>query len=146
VQQVGDLAGVRANHQHEDERGDHEAGAGEPQRRERVAVELLARQQRAEHGRAEDRAEDRAEEDERDAVRPALGRVHVARGGTRQQRGSARRADAEEAQQHERREVGGAADRGEHPAERTHREARREHRHAADAVHRPAGPGRDERA
>ena len=53
---------------------------------------VVARRQRAEHGRPEDRPEDGAEQHQRDAVRPALGRVHVARRGPREQRRAARRA------------------------------------------------------
>ena len=71
---------------------DHEPARGHPQRAERVAVEVAAGEQRAEHGRTEDRAEDRAEEHERDAAGAALGRVHVARRRPRQQRRRARRA------------------------------------------------------
>ena len=60
--------------------------AGQPQRRERVAVQLLAVQQRAEHRRPENRAEDGAEQHQRDAVGAPLRRVHVARRRARQER------------------------------------------------------------
>ena len=73
---------------------------GEPQRRERVAVELAAGEQRAEDAGPEDRAEDRAEQHERDPAGAALGRVHVAGRGAREQRGRVRGADEHEPAEH----------------------------------------------
>ena len=72
---------------------------------ERIAVELAAGEQRAEDAGAEDRAEDRAEQHERDPARAALGRVHVAGGGAREQRRRVRHADEHEPAEHGGRRV-----------------------------------------
>ena len=96
----------------EHEADEHEAEAAS-QERERVAVEIAAREQRAEDGRPEDRAEDRSEEDERDPSRAPRGRVHVARGRAREERGSARGAHADQPDDDRRRRLHGAAERRE---------------------------------
>ena len=146
VQQLADPLGVGPDEQHEHERDGHEGDRGPPQQGERVAVELAIREQRAEHERAEDRAEDGAEEDERDAARAALRRVHVARRGAGEQRGAARHADADEADEDQRRGLQRGAQARQRAAEPARGESGREHRHAAEAVHRAPRGQRRQRA
>ena len=139
----GDLLGIGANGQHQREPHDHEGPRGQPERRERVAVEIATRQQRTEHERAEQRPEDRAEENEGDAVRAPLRRVHVAGRRAREQCHATRGPHADQAEQHHRRRGGGAPERGA----RTPRDADavpgRQYRNPAEAIHRPPrGQGR----
>src|SRR6185503_2976066 len=98
--------------EHESE--EHERGCGEPRKHERVRVEVLAREQRAEDRRPENRAEDGAEEDEGDAARPPAGRIHVTRGSAGKQGGRARGTDEDEPEENENREVEGRAESREH--------------------------------
>ena len=146
VQQLGDPLRVGPHEQHDRQRDEHEAAGRQPQQRERVAVERAPVQQRAEHERAEDRPEHGAEQHQRDPVRAMLGRVHVARRGAGEQRGAAGGADADQAREHPRGRLRRAAERGEPAAGRADDEAEGEDRHAAVAVHRPAGGQRGERA
>ena len=139
VQQLADPLRIGPDEQHEHERDRHEGDGGPPQQRERVAVELAARQQRAEHERTEDRAEDRPEQHERDAAGAPLRRVHVAGRGAGQQRGAARHPHADEPDEHDRRRLEHRAEPGEPAAEPARREPRGEHRHAPEAIHRAAG-------
>jgi hypothetical protein len=137
----GDAPRVGPHRDHEREADEHEGTGREPERRERLAVEVAAGEQRAEHQRPEDRAEHGPEQHERDAVGAMLGRVHVAGRRAGQQRRAARRAHADQPGEDDRRDVRLAAQCGERGAERTGRETAGEHRHAADAVHQ--APGRD---
>ena len=79
-------------------------------------------------------------------MRAALGRVHVARRGAGEQRGAARRADADQAEQDQRRGSSSAEPRPASAAAARPWRSRREHRHAADAVHRAPGGQRRQRA
>ena len=117
------------------------AGRGEPRNGERVGLEVLAREERAEDGRAEDRAEHRAEEHVRDPARAALGRVHVAGGGTHEQRDRARRAGEDEPDDHGDRRRVVRSEGGERAADAADEKADDEHRPASEAVHRAAGDG-----
>ena len=81
----------------EHEADDHDPGGREPRHDERLGVELLAGEERPEDERPERCAEERAEEDVGDAAGAPLGRVHVGRGGAREQDRALRDADEREA-------------------------------------------------
>ena len=100
----------------------------EPRDDERVELEVLPREKRTEDQRAERRTEQRPEEDVRDRTRLALGRVHVGRGGAREEHGAVHRADADEAEDHERRAVDEATEGGQRAADRADRRTRRRSR------------------
>jgi hypothetical protein len=144
--QRGDPARVGPHGRHQRQPAEHDGAGSEPERRERLAVQVAAGQQGAEDGRAEQGAEDGAEQHQRDPAGAALGRVHVAGRGAGEQRHAARRADPGQPREHGGRRLGRAAQRRERAAGRASQVAGREHRHPPEAVHRPAGRQRGERA
>ncbi len=94
----------------------------------------------------ERRAEQRAEEHVRDRSRLPLRRVHVRGGRPGEQHGAVHRADADEAEDHERRVVGETAECRQRAADRADDEAAGDDRNAAEAIHQASGRKRGERA
>ena len=84
----------------------------EPRHDERVELEVLASEERPEDQGAQRGTEERAEEDVRDRARLLLGRVHVGRGGAREEHAAVHRSHADEAEDDEGRAVGEASERG----------------------------------
>ena len=81
-------------------------GRDEPGDDERVQLEVLPGEERPEDERAERCAEERTEEDVGDRSRLLLRRVHVRDGRPGQEDAAVHRPDADEAEDHERRDVG----------------------------------------
>ena len=106
-----DRARIGADCESEDETdGAHRRGC-QPGHDERVELEILAGEQRAEHERAESGSEQRAEEDVRDGARLARLGIHVRHRRSREEHRSVHSADAEEAEDHEWRRVEHAPER-----------------------------------
>ncbi len=141
-----DRARIRADREREDEPDDAHRRSGEPRDDERVELEVLPGEQRPEHERPERGTEQRAEEDVRDRARLARLRVHVGDGRPREQHGAVHPADAEEAEDDERRRVHDASERGQHAAHRADDEPSRDDGNAPVAIHEPARGQRSERA
>ena len=119
--------------------------SGEPRDDERVELEVLPGEQRPEHEWPKSGTEQRAEQDVRDRPRLARLRVHVSNSRSCEQHGTVHPADAEEAEDDERRRVHHTSERGQQTAHRADEESAREDRNTAVAVHEPTSGQSGER-
>ena len=142
----GDRPRIGTDAEGDDQPDERHGRSDEPGDDERVQLEVLAGEQRTEDERAERRAEERTEEHVGDRSRLLLRRVHVRRGRPCQEDAAVHRADADEAEDHERRVVGETAESREHAADRSDHEAAGDDRNAAEAIHQSSGRKRRERA
>ena len=126
---------IGADAEREDQPDERHRGRDEPGDDEGVELEVLSCEKRPEDERAERGAEQRPEEDVRDRPRLPLRRIHVRRGRAREQDAAVHRADADEAEDDERRVVRQAAQGRQGAADRPDDEAARDHRYAAESVH-----------
>ncbi|HEX7256340.1 MAG TPA: hypothetical protein VF236_10475 [Gaiellaceae bacterium] len=140
--QLADALRVGPNVEREDEGDEREHARTEPRNGQDACVELvLAREDRAEDGRAEDRAHNSTAQHVGDPSRTAVGRVHVAGRRPDQQRHAAGCADEREAGDHRDGGLGRRPERGQRAAGGAEHEADRDDRDTPEAIHGP--PGRE---